>query len=172
MSARGGLVMVVAMMASAMSCAATAEQAEAQLKAAFIYRFVQYTQWPPPPLQEFSYCVAGRGSLPEALRAVSRKPLDVPSVQFHLLSTPEQARRCQLLVLTFDERAELQRWLQALAEAPVLVVGEGAEAFRAGASIALAVEPNGLSFRVNLGEARKRGLTLSSQLLKLAREVR
>lgn len=172
MRACNWLAASLVMMAPAVSGAATPDQTEAQLKAAFIYRFVQYTQWPPPPLQEFSYCVAGRGSLPEALRAIAQKPLDVPNVQFHLLSTPEQARRCQLLVLALDERAELQRWLQALADAPVLVVGEGAEAFRAGASIALAVEPNGLSFRVNLGEARKRGLTLSSQLLKLAREVR
>lgn len=151
---------------------AWAQEAEDQLKAAFIYRFVQYTQWPPPPLREFSYCAVGRGGLPEALRAVSTKPLGVPQVSFQQPATPEQARHCQILLLGFEERAELLRWQRALADAPVLTVGDGAEAFRAGMAIALVLEPNGLSFRINLAEARRRGLTLSSQLLKLAREVR
>jgi len=149
-----------------------AEESEAQLKAAFIYRFVQYTQWPPPPLREFAYCVAGRGALPEAVRALASKPLGVSSVHFHRISSPDQAGQCQTLVLAMSERAELQRWLPALTDAPILVIGDSPEAFRAGAAIVLAVEPNGLSFRVNLAEARRRGLTLSSQLLKLAREVR
>lgn len=152
--------------------ASRADEAEAQLKAAFIYRFVQYTQWPPPPLREFGYCVAGRGALPDAIKALAAKPLDVASVQFHRITTPEQAGNCQTLVLAMSERAELQRWLSALTDAPILVIGDSPEAFRAGAAIVLSVEPNGLTFRVNLAEARKRGLTLSSQLLKLAREVR
>lgn len=152
--------------------ACRAEESEAQLKAAFIYRFVQYTQWPPPPLREFGYCVAGRGALPEAIKSLATKPLDVAAVRFHRITAPEQAGQCQTLVLAMTERGELQRWLSALADAPILVIGDSPEAFRAGAAIVLAVEPNGLSFRVNLAEARKRGLSLSSQLLKLAREVR
>ncbi len=151
---------------------AWAEESEAQLKAAFIYRFVQYTQWPPPPLREFGYCVAGHGALPEAVKALAAKPLEVASVHFHRIASPEQAGQCQTLVLAMSERAELRRWLAALADAPILVIGDSPEAFRAGAAIVLSVEPNGLSFRVNLAEARRRGLTLSSQLLKLAREVR
>ncbi|MDM4764486.1 YfiR family protein [Pelomonas sp. SE-A7] len=152
--------------------AGRADDIEAQLKAAFVYRFVQYTQWPPPPLREFGYCVAGRGPLPEAIKALASKPLEVASIHFHRISAPEQAGQCQTLVLAMNERTELQRWMQVLADAPILVIGDSPEAFRAGCSIVLAVEPNGLSFRVNLAEARRRGLTLSSQLLKLAREVR
>ncbi len=151
---------------------ARAIDAEDQLKAAFVYRFVQYTQWRPPPLREFSYCAVGGGGLSEALRVVAAKPLDLPYVRFHQPATPEQARQCQILLLAFEERAELLRWQRELADAPVLTVGDGAEAFRAGLAIALVLEPNGLSFRINLAEARRRGLTLSSQLLKLAREVR
>lgn len=149
-----------------------AEDSEAQLKAAFIYRFVQYTQWPPPPLRDFAYCVAGKGALPDAIKVLASKPLNGATVQFTRVTSPEQAAQCQALVLAMSERAELQRWLSAVSDAPILVIGDSPEAFRAGAAIVLAVEPNGLSFRVNLAEARKRGLSLSSQLLKLAREVR
>ena len=38
--------------------------------------------------------------------------------------------------------------------------------------IGLVLEPNGLAFRINQTEAKRRGLTLSYQMLKLAREVK
>lgn len=145
---------------------------DAQLKAAFIYRFAQFTQWPGPPAQEFSYCVAGAQGLREAMHSLPQKPHAAASVKVRSVSEPQQALSCQVLVLGLTERAELLRWQQALGAEPVLVVGDSAEAYRAGVSIALVVEPNGLAFRINHSEAKRRGLVLSSQMLKLAREVK
>ncbi|MCV2355184.1 YfiR family protein [Paucibacter sp. B2R-40] len=145
---------------------------DAQLKAAFIYRFAQFTQWPPPPLREFTYCVAGNAGMHASLQALTSKSHGEVSSRLRVLTDPQQAAQCQLLLLGFDDRAELQRWQTALAAEPVLVVGDSAEAFRNGAVIALVAEPNGLAFRINHTEAKRRGLVLSSQMLKLAREVK
>lgn len=145
---------------------------DAQLKAAFIYRFAQFTQWPGPAPQEFHYCVAGAPALRDAMASLPHKPHAVATVKVRSVSEPQQALGCQLLVLGLSERADLLRWQQALGAEPVLVVGDSAEAFRAGVSIALLVEPNGLAFRINHSEAKRRGLSLSSQMLKLAREVK
>lgn len=145
---------------------------DAQLKAAFIYRFAQFTQWPPPPLREFTYCVAGNAAMQASLQALTSKSHGDASSRLRVLTEPQQATQCQLLLLGFDDRAELQRWAAALAAEPVLVVGDSAEAFRNGAVIALVAEPNGLAFRINHTEAKRRGLVLSSQMLKLAREVK
>ena len=88
-------------------------------------------------------------------------------------STLELAAMLEAAGLPVDgSRSELLRWQQALGAEPVLMVGDSAEAFRAGVSIALMVEPNGLAFRINHSEAKRRGLSLSSQMLKLAREVK
>jgi hypothetical protein len=137
---------LAAVLAAALALApapARAGQDEAELKAAFIYRFAQLTQWPPPPLREFTYCVAGDAALQEALRAmVQRAGGAIPTR------------------------------LQALGDDPVLVVGDSAESFRNGAVIGLVIEPNGLAFRINQTAARRRGLALSYQMLKLAREVK
>lgn len=145
---------------------------EAQLKAAFIYRFAQFTQWPGPAAAEFSYCVVGSPVLREAMASLAQKPHLVSVVRVRSVSEPAQAQGCQVLVLGLSERSELLRWQLALGAEPVLVVGDSAEAFRAGVSIALMVEPNGLAFRINHSEAKRRGLNLSSQMLKLAREVK
>lgn len=126
----------------------------------------------PPPLREFTYCVAGNLAMQEAMQALTLKAHGVASVRMRYLTEPQQLAGCQLVLLGFGERADLQRWQAALANEPVLVVGESAEAFRNGAVIALVAEPNGLAFRINHTEAKRRGLVLSSQMLKLAREVK
>lgn len=145
---------------------------DAQLKAAFVYRFAQFTQWPPPPLQEFTYCVAGSQGMQESMQALTQKAHQATQVRMRYLTDPQQLGQCQLLFLGFVERADLQRWQEAAGNGPLLVVADNVEAFRSGAVIGLIAEPNGLSFRINLTEARRRGLSLSSQMLKLAREVR
>ncbi|ALT77916.1 YfiR family protein [Paucibacter sp. KCTC 42545] len=147
-------------------------QEDAQLRAAFVYRFAQFTQWPPPPVSEFTYCVAGNLAMQEAMQALTLRAHGVANVRMRYLTEPQQLGGCQLLLLGFSERADLQRWQAALVNEPVLVVGESAEAFRSGAVIALVAEPNGLAFRINHTEAKRRGLVLSSQMLKLAREVK
>ncbi|MDC6170723.1 MULTISPECIES: YfiR family protein [unclassified Roseateles] len=146
---------------------------DARLKAAFIYRFAQFTGWPPPPLRSFTLCLAGTSpELAAALREQVRRPWGGLLPELALPERPEQARHCQLLVLGELGRAELRRWMLALEASPVLLVADSPEAFRAGADIGLIQEPNSLAFRVNLSESRRRGLVLSAQMLKLAREVR
>lgn len=145
---------------------------EVQLKAAFIYRFAQLTEWPPAPAREFTYCVAGNAPLQEALRALTQGAPGAAPVRLLYLNDPQAAPQCQLLVLGMKGRAELQRWREVLGDGPVLIVGDSAEAFRSGAVIGLVLEPNGLAFRINQTEAKRRGLVLSYQMLKLAREVK
>ena len=147
-------------------------QDQLQLKAAFIYRFAQLTEWPPPPAREFTYCVAGDARLQEALRALMQTTSSNASTHTLLLNEPQRVPQCQLLVLGTGARGDLRRWHEVLADDPVLVIGDSADAFRSGASIGLVIEPNGLAFRINQTEARRRGLTLSYQMLKLAREVK
>jgi len=168
------LRLALAALAGALPAAAGAAQVsdEAALKAAFVYRFAQFTQWPPPPLKDFTYCLAGSSDMGEALRGLAARQHEFSQVRVLTLTQVGQAAGCQLLVLSLLDRQEMLRWQLALADAPVLIVADSPEALRSGAVIALAQEPNGLTFRINNTEAKRRGLTLSSQVLKLAREVR
>ena len=167
---RLGLGVVVGWTATLSWAAQVSE--EAQLKAAFIYRFAQFTQWPPPLAREFTYCTAGAPEAAEALRQLIARQHEFSQVRSVSLQQATQGANCQLLLLSQMERQEMLRWQQALSDAPVLIVADAPEALRSGAVIALTQEPNGLSFRINNTEAKRRGLVLSSQVLKLAREVR
>lgn len=149
---------------------------EDRLRAAFVLRLAQYTQWPAAAAdgQTLSLCAAG---LPpsglEAVRALSSRPVGGAQLKVRSLAEPRDAARdCQVLLLGHPDAATLRQWIGAVGDAPVLVVATSPEALRAGVCIALISEPQGMAFAVNHGESKKRGLSLAAPVLKLAREVR
>lgn len=152
--------------------ALASEDAELDLKAMFIARFIQFTQWPPPPKTVFHYCVALDHNMFQAINALQVRSPAGEAVKLTLIQQPAEAKACQLLVMTLSDRQQLQHWANGLASMPLLIVADNAEAFRTVATISLVSEPDGMTFRINQTAARARGLALSSQLLKLAREVR
>lgn len=149
---------------------------EDRLRAAFVLRLAQYTQWPQPlgdgsPL---SLCVAGISSNGmDALRGLENRPMGSLQLKVRPLNDPrEAARDCQVLLLGHADAASLRPWMTATADAPVLVMATSPEALRAGVCIALISEPQGMAFAVNHRESKRRGLSLAAPVLKLAREVR
>lgn len=164
--------MVLGLAALAWVTVAAAAEDE-RLRAAFVLRFAQYTQWSDLPAGgPLQLCAAGLDGGEDELRRLAGRSVGARVLQVSILEAPRDAQPCQVLVLGHDEPAQLRRWLRELGDAPVLVVGTRPEAWRAGVAIALLTEPQGLAFSINLSEARRRGLALSAQMLKLAREVR
>ncbi len=149
---------------------------EDRLRAAFVLRLAQYTQWPTPPADSptLTLCVAGlQPAGLEAVRGLASRPVGNAQLRIRPLSEPRDATRdCQVLLLGHPDAATLRQWIAAVGDAPVLVVATSPEALRAGVCIALITEPQGMAFAVNHGESRRRGLSLAAPVLKLAREVR
>ncbi|WP_164518193.1 YfiR family protein [Pseudoalteromonas rubra] len=145
---------------------------ENELKAAFLYRFSQFSKWPPPPPDKLSFCVVGNPELYQAINALLQEQQVDESTEVIELPDNEQAAQCDILFLSQQNRQQTQYWLEDLAQSPVLVVADTSEGFRQGAMIGLIADANNLSFRVNLTDAKRRGLNFSAHLLKLATEVR
>ena len=85
------------------------------------------------------------------------------------LANPTAAQACQVLFIA--DADNLDRELAGLANAPVLTVGDEEGMAARGVMIELIREGPRIAFKINLNAARPAGLTISSQLLKLAREV-
>jgi hypothetical protein len=60
---------------------------------------------------------------------------------------------------------------RTLGSLPVLTVGDVSEFAQAGGMIGMRIEDNRVRFDVNLAAAQRAGLTLNSQMLKLAGQV-
>lgn len=145
---------------------------EDELKAAYIYRFAQFTTWPDSPAGEFNFCIQGDHAVGDGLRKLQGKTVQNAPVSVVRVDSVEAANACHVLFLHFDQPKELSGWIAALRSRPVLVVSDSPAAFQEKAMIVFAMEPNRVTFRINLTAARDSGLFLSSQMLKLAQEVR
>ena len=145
---------------------------EFELKAAYIYRFAQFTTWPNPPAGEFNFCIQGDHPIRAGLNKLQGKTLQDAPVNVLRVDSAEAAGACHVLFLHLDRPRELAEWMAALRSRPVLVVSDSPAAFQEKAMIVFAMEPNRVTFRINLTVARDSGLFLSSQMLKLAQEVR
>lgn len=138
---------------------------EFSLKATFLYRFAQFTHWPPPPRGELRFCVLHHQQLLTALQAL---PINIDA---KAIDDVKSLQDCDVLMLGLSERSALQKWQRQLAGRQLLIVTDNAEAYRQLGMIQLLTSPDGVSFQINLQRASAHQLKLGSQLLKLAQQV-
>lgn len=159
---------------------------ENELKAAFVFNFAVFTEWPQEVLPSgapLCLCADAAGPLFAALAQLNDKVVNGHRIALRAAGagagtpTGAGARSCHVLVL---ERAARERWSQLRrdpATANVLTVaddgaGVGVPADHAGgAIISMSVDGKRIGFDVDMGAARTARLTLSSKLLRLARSV-
>ncbi len=148
---------------------------EYAVKAAFLYNFAKFVEWPPDAArnaQTFRICLVGDdpfGSLltdTVAGKTVQDRPIEIA----HPESAPELGQ-CHMAFISRSQVRQLPRLLAGLAGANTLTVGETEEFARDGGMITFHVEENKVRFEINAEAAQRAGLRISSQLLKLATRV-
>ena len=147
---------------------------EYSLKAAFIYNFSKFVEWPESVFRgKRDFCIAtlGRSPLDRELAALSGKVVQGRSIVFRKVSSPDDATQCQVLVISRSELAKLEEILDTLRDLPVLTIAEGDDFCKKGGMLSLEKENGKIVFDVNFRETQRAKLKPSSQLLKLARKV-
>lgn len=150
---------------------------EHQLKAAFIYSFTKFVEWPALGfLDADSPIVIGAvGSGPllaEMERVVKGRKVNGRGLVVRRIETPADVKSVHLLFLSASEIARLPEFLTAAHGESILMVGETELFFRQGGTISLLIEDEKIRFDINLRAAERDGVKISAQLLKLARTVR
>jgi hypothetical protein len=151
---------------------------EFELKAAFVFNFAVFTQWPAETLAAgavLNLCTYPSNSMLPALGALHDKRINGHKIGVHTLSPnppPAALRECQILVLDGADREHWNLIRRELAGASVLVVTDDPVIGGDGSAIALGVDGQRIGFDVNLNAARLARLNLSAKLLRLARSVR
>lgn len=151
------------------------EMAEQQVKAAFLYNFAKFVEWPESafagPDAPLVFCVPNDDAFGAALDPLRIKTVKGRKIAVKSLSDLQDARACHVLFLGAAAAGRMEGLLSALAGAPVLLVGDSERFVRRGGMIGFILERNKVVFEINEGAAKRTGLVVSSQLLKLARTV-
>jgi hypothetical protein len=148
---------------------------EYQVKAAFLFNFARFVEWPTPAMAAspaFRICVVGDDPFgPLLSETLSGKTVHERPIQVDHPATTTDILACHIAYIAPSESSQLPRLLAAIAGRSVLTVGETTEFASRGGMIGMHLEDNKVRFDVNAEAAQQAGLRVSSQLLKLAVRV-
>jgi hypothetical protein len=149
---------------------------EYQVKAAYLYSFAKFVEWPPGIMSSessFNICVLGHDPFDPAFgTTIAGESIKGKNVAVKKISRAQEATGCQILFISSSEEARLKEILAVLVSTSVLTVSDMPYFTRRGGMIQFVTEAKRVRFEVNLTSAERTGLTLSSQLLKVAIGVR
>ncbi len=164
----------IAALLFAAACPAAAQTTlhETEAKAAAVFSFLQYVDWPGARTGPLDLCVLGDPSSLLLTGQFQGQPVKGRALAARALDDKlSQLARCEAVFVDSADPRDLQRVAASIRQKPVLVIAEGAQALALGATIAVSVAGGKISFSVNLEQARTSGLSVSSKLLRLARTV-
>jgi hypothetical protein len=167
-----GVVMLLLSGSPAQSSAA----GEYQIKAAFLYNFAKFVEWPPSGFSDASaplrICVLGQDPFGQELRKIANdKSINGHKLQVDRVADLQMAKTCHILFTAISEKAELKRIFESLRGADVLTVGDTKGFAELGGIINFVLENNRVQFEVNHKAAEQAGLKISSKLLNVAKLV-
>ena len=153
---------------------ASAQEAglEYRVKAAYLFNFTKFVEWPDVTLQNasaFSICTAGINPFGRTLSTILD---DENAAMLPLASrvvSADEAASCHVLFVPRGVAAG--PYLRAVASSPVLTVGESPEFLAQGGAINFVIEDGRVRFVINQAAAERVRLRISSRLLQLGRSA-
>lgn len=154
---------------------ARADSSASDVKAAFVYNFAKFVEWPratfpeehsPLQLCTWGQPFEGRLSLLNGREAQGRP------IRVRALESADAMGGCHILVMGETPEAIRSQLLDTQPRPAVLTISDNRDFIQQGGMIGLFVTANRVQFSVNLGSAQGAGLKLSARLLQLAHGVR
>ncbi|MEP7084330.1 MAG: YfiR family protein, partial [Betaproteobacteria bacterium] len=146
------------------------------VKAAFLYNFATFAEWPADSLaveQNLSLCVIGDDAIAEALdQTVKGRAIRGHKVMVEAIKEDGKVRACHLLFASGYDPARTTQLARALKGASVLTVSDGDRFAASGGIAQLYVENERMRFAINTAAADRARIHLSSKLLNLAKMVK
>jgi YfiR/HmsC-like len=149
---------------------------EYDLKAAFLYNFTKFVEWPPTAFaaqsSQLKVCILGENPFGKILDSVIEgeevQGRRLTLLRVDVLHNPDL---CHILFVSRSERERIPAILAAVQGSPVLTVSETEGFVDRGGAINFKVLDGKVRFEINQSAAERAGLKMSSKLLRLATRV-
>jgi hypothetical protein len=157
-------------------CSAGRSPSEYEVKAAFLYNFAKFVEWPAPSFKSetapFVLGIVGEDPFGNALPAVvEHEQVKGRPVEIRHYREGEDFTGCHLLFISRSEAKRLRQLLPAADKNSILTVGEDADFLSQGGMINFALVNKSVRFDINKKATTQAGLKISSKLLAVARSV-
>jgi len=150
---------------------AAQEQDEYEVKAAFIFNFLKFMEWPQTGASgNFEICILGDDPFEKTLDQLTKgKSAFGRPIQVRRIKDPVEARSCQIAFASSAERAKAAKLIDAVRGTAVLTVGETPEFLHAGGMIALSMDGSHVNIVINANATQTAGIKVSAKLMSLAK---
>ncbi len=150
--------------------------AEYQLKAAFIFNFLQFVEWPSQsfPKKDAPILVGILGNDPfgrEIDSALKGRNIGEHPIVIRRYANVDKLQSCHVLFISRSERDKVPQIVSRTADKPVFTISDIEDFASRGGVLNFLMEDNKLRFEINLNAAKRGGLQISSKLLRLAKIV-
>ena len=152
-----------------------ADEGEYRLKAAFIFNFIKYTEWPaasPLAGNEIVVGVLGVDPFKGFLGLIEGRTVKGRRVTIQKGNRLQDLKGCNVLVVSKSEAPRMREVIGSLKGAPVLTVSDLDGFAESGGIVGFVVEQDSVHFNINIAAAKRSGLTISSEILKLAKVIK
>jgi len=143
------------------------------LKAAYIYRFVPFAEWPAdvlPPSAPLTICVVGDPAMRDALERTIKTAKSPRRQIVVAFGTPDKPPApCHVLYVSGVSQSQASRLVTGVRDLPVLTMSDLEGFNRLGGITEFFFEAGQIRYSIRLDAVTQSHLQLSSQLLKLAR---
>jgi len=161
-----------------MSCiggpASAQSVSEDSAKAAFVYRFTDYVEWPATALQRAEFLIAVLDD-PQLARELERictgHQIKGHPIRVKLIHRQKEASDAQIVSLGPGDTDAHRRFIAGLAGHPVLIVTDEDHGLDEGSTVNFMLVDHRLRFEISLTAATRSGLKISSELLSVAARV-
>lgn len=175
-AALAGATACVLSQAVAAAAWAQAAAAEYSVKAAYLYKFAPFVDWPPQALAAGApllVCVVGPDPFGRVLDAAAMgQAVGDHKVEIRRLARVDGRPPCHVMYVRKSAAQSVTEALAVVHGAPILTVTDAADGEGSRGILHLVVANNRVRFEVNPTAAAENGLSISSKLLDLALIVR
>jgi hypothetical protein len=171
------LVALILCLAAAARGAGGAEPPrEYQVKAAFLYNFAKYVQWPPDApaagTRTFAITIVGQDPFgPSLEETLQGKTIGGQKIVIRRAATAAEMEASHIVFISGSEKGQMPDILRRLEGAATLTVAETDHFAERGGIIRFRMDGDRVRLDINPTAAERARLKISSELLKLARIV-
>ena len=143
-------------------------------KAAFLFRFTDYVDWPPRAWrgEDFTFAVFQDDGVATALESIlATHRIKGHPARVKRIHTAAEAAGAQIVFLGAGDPDAQRRFIATLANPPALIVTDSDQGLNEGSTVNFRLIDRHLRFEVSLTAARQCGIQISSDLLSVAMRV-
>jgi hypothetical protein len=165
---------IAAVFAATAPSSATQTYSEDSIKAAYLYRFTQYIEWPesPPAGEPFTIAVLNAPGIAQELqRLLPEHPIKNSAARVRTIARISELGAAQVLYIGRTPVDRLRSMIASIGAGSVLVVTDNEKALEFGSMVNFVTRERRVRFEISLTASDKSKFRISSELLGVAVRV-